>query len=487
MRDHARTVIVGAGIVGASAAHHLAELGETDVIVVGAGDPPASGVTPAFVSQSHPSPTMSLLEDDAAGVVDPVLAAAGYTRLAAGAGVGFEAEARVTGFEVSGGRVGAVVTDRGRIACERVLLCAGPASLAIGAMAGVRVPLLSVRSGEVDSTRTPDDLPIIGESAQVRGFWICAGIHPFIATGAARQVAEWIVEGEPSLDLSDLDANRFYPFETTDLYLRRSTEVRDLRLSPFARRQRELGAVSSPDSGWERPRWYGANASLLEGNRDAASGSGASGEEWSPIVEAEARAARERVALFDLTPCAKFDVEGPDAAALLARILSVPQDMPVGSIVEPTARSRSGALRLSGTVTRKSEELFRLVTDARSGQRILAWLRSSIDEVERVKVTERTGSLFGIGLHGPSSSEVLATVTQIEVSERAFPDMSARYVGIGEVFPVWAQRVARGGASGWELYGQFAMGERAWDLLMEAGAPYGVTAIGTCAWESLGA
>ena len=128
-----------------------------------------------------------------------------------------------------------------------------------------------------------------------------------------------------------------------------------------------------------------------------------------------------------------------------------------------------------------------MVTGGGSGQHDLAWLRAQIRDGERVTITERTGSLFCLGLWGPRARDVLSAVTDADVSNEAFPYMTARYLNVGEVGPVWAQRISYAGELGWELYGQFAMGDRAWDLLWEAGREHGLIAAGGGAFDSLAA
>ncbi len=129
---------------------------------------------------------------------------------------------------------------------------------------------------------------------------------------------------------------------------------------------------------------------------------------WSPAVGAEHLATRERVALFDITPFAKFDVAGPDSLSYLERISANRIDRPVGSVVYTAMLTPSGGIRCDLTVTRKDKELFRVVTGGGSGQHDLAWMRAQIRDGERVTITERTGSLFCLGLWGPRARDVLA-------------------------------------------------------------------------------
>ena len=351
---------------------------------------------------------------------------------------------------------------------------------------------------------TPDAGSIVGESAAVRGFWVCEAVWVTHAAGMARQAVEWMVEGSPSYDLAEADANRFYPFQTSAPYvlergkqqyrevydiihpLQQPTKPRGLKLSPFHERHRELGAECFQGAGWERPQWFAANRELVGGvTHEWARRTGWAARGWSPEVGAEHLATREQAALFDITPFAKFDVTGPDALAYLERVFANRIDRPVGSIVYTAGLTERGGIRLDLTVTRKAEDRFRVVTGGGSGHHDEAFLRAQIRDGERVQIAVRTGSLFALGLWGPKARDVLEAVTDVDVSNEAFPYMTARYLSIGEVTPVWAQRISYAGELGWELYGQIAMGQRAWDVLWEAGRDHGLIAAGGGAFDSL--
>ena len=201
------------------------------------------------------------------------------------------------------------------------------------ALAGRMRPADPARSINGMFSFTPDAGSIVGESANVRGLWLCEAVWVTHGGGMGQQVAEWMVNGEPGYDLAEADANRFYPFQTTPPYVRargaqqyrevydilhplqQMTAPRKLRLTPFYERHAALGAECFTGAGWERPQWFEANRALLTGadweRRDAWAAMN-----WSPAVGAEHLATRERVALFDITPFAKFDVTGPDALRL---------------------------------------------------------------------------------------------------------------------------------------------------------------------------
>ena len=348
---------------------------------------------------------------------------------------------------------------------------------------------------------TPDMGSIVGESADVRGFWICEAVWVTHAGGMGRMAAEWIAGGEPSMDMAEADANRFYPFMTTAPYVRargaqqyrevydilhplqQMSHPRELKLTPFYARHRDLGAEFFSGAGWERPQWFEANHVLTGAPWESRTGWAA--QNWSPCVGAEHIATRERVAMFDITPFAKFDITGADALSFLERISANRIDRPVGTIVYTSMLTPSGGIRCDLTVTRKDEDRFRVVTGGGSGQHDRAWLLAQRRPGERVNLTVRTGSLFALGLWGPKARDVLQAVTDVDVSNEAFPYMTARYLNVGEVDPVWTQRISYAGELGWELYGQIAMGQRAWDVLWEAGQEHGIVAAGGGAFDSL--
>ena len=370
------------------------------------------------------------------------------------------------------------------------------------ALRGMMRPADPTRSLNGMFSFTPDAGSIVGESSAVRGVWVCEAVWVTHAGGMGRQVAEWMIAGEPSYDMAEADANRFYPYQTTPPYVlergrqqyrevydiihprQQIARPRKIRLSPFFTRQEQLGASFVTGAGWERPQWFEANRSLLTMQRWETRDEW-SARLWSPIEGAEHLATRSSAGLFDITPFAKFDVLGPDAPTYLERICANRIDRPVGTVVYTAMLTPRGGIRCDLTVTRKDEDHFRVVTGGGSGQHDLAWMRAQIREDERVTITERTGSLFALGLWGPRAREILGAVTDEDVSNDAFPYLTARYLNIGDVGPVWAQRISYAGELGWELYGQIAMGDRAWELLWEAGDAHGLVAAGLGAFDSL--
>jgi glycine cleavage system aminomethyltransferase T len=190
------------------------------------------------------------------------------------------------------------------------------------------------------------------------------------------------------------------------------------------------------------------------------------------------------VGLFDLTPFVKLRVEGSDALSFLERVCANRIDRPVGSIVYTSMLTTAGGIRCDLTVTRLDNHSFQIITGGGSGMPDLAWLRRQVRGGERVRIDDRTAGSFCLGLWGPRARDVLASVTGADVSNEAFAYMTARPIDVGEV-PLLAQRISYAGELGWELYGPPEMGERAWDVLWQAGEPHGIVAAGGGAFDSL--
>ncbi|HEV8545003.1 MAG TPA: FAD-dependent oxidoreductase [Candidatus Limnocylindrales bacterium] len=348
---------------------------------------------------------------------------------------------------------------------------------------------------------TPDNEFILGES-EVRGFFVAAGFcaHGIAgAGGIGRQVASWIVEGEPELDLWKMDIRRFGAhYRSQSFTLARTTEVygtyydihypneerqagRPLRLSPTYSRLGDLGAVFGEKSGWERPNWFTANESpALDGLRPR----GWAGEHWSTAIGAEAIATRETAALFDESSFAKIEIAGPGACAFLQELCANDIDQPVGTIVYTSLLNRRGGIECDLTVTRATPDRFLMVTGTAYGQHDLGWLRRHDPGDGSILITDLTSGRVCFGLWGPRARDILASLTRDDVSNAAFPYLTARALTVGAV-PVYALRVSYVGELGWELYAPTEFGAALWDALWEAGREHGLVAGGYRAIDAL--
>ena len=350
---------------------------------------------------------------------------------------------------------------------------------------------------------TTDGFPILGESPQVPGFWSAQAVWITHAGGVGKAVAEWIVNGEPTTDLRECHIKRFHPHALSRPYVRaraaqqyrevydiihprqQMDNPRNLRLTPFYTRQKELGGVFFENAGWERPQWYDANEGLLDSlTVTGESRTGWEAREWSPTVAAEHVAARERVAMFDLTPFAKFEVTGPGALGALQRLASNQMNKPVGTITYTSMLTPGGGIKCDLTVTRLAENRFMVVTGGAMGLHDLAWIEAHLPDDGSVSVTDVSSGRCCIGLWGPRARDLLSRVCDDDVTDEGFPYMTAKPITIAEV-PSLALRISYVGELGWEIYAPAEQGLRLWDVLWDAGQPLGVIAAGGGAFDSL--
>ena len=205
------------------------------------------------------------------------------------------------------------------------------------------------------------------------------------------------------------------------------THPRNLRLTPFFARQQELDAVFFENAGWERPQWYDANLALLETlNVNGTARNDWAAQEWSPAVAAEHAATRERVALFDLTPFAIFEMTGPAALPALQRLAANQMDRPVGSITYTAMLTPRGAIKCDLTVTRLAEERFMIVTGGAMGLHDLAWMESHLPADGSATLTDISPAQCCLGLWGPHARDLLSRVCEDDLSDAAFPYLTAK-------------------------------------------------------------
>ena len=347
---------------------------------------------------------------------------------------------------------------------------------------------------------TPDGEFILGESA-VAGFWVAAGFcaHGIAGSGGmGKLMAEWIIDGQPSLDAWALDSRRFGPqYRSRHYTLIRTEEIyatyydvkypgherqagRPLKVSPVNTRHRDLGGAFGEKSGWERVNWYESNAGAGD---ESTRPDGWAGMLWSPAIGAEHRACRENAALFDESSFSKLDVTGPGAAQFLERLCANGVARRVGAVTYTQLLNPRGGVECDLTVTRLAEDRFRLVTGTAFGNHDGAWIRQHLDD-DSVVVDDVTSKYACFALWGPRAREILQPLTESDLSHEAFGYMSAREINVGAV-PCLAVRVTFVGELGWELYCPSEYAAGLWDSLMAAGAPHGLVPGGYRAIESL--
>jgi glycine cleavage system T protein len=369
----------------------------------------------------------------------------------------------------------------------------------------VRVPSLKdaevVRLVNGPEAFTPDGEFILGPT-EVRGFWVAAGFcaHGLAgAGGMGRLVAEWIVNGRPEIDAWEMDSRRFgRHYMSRDYTLARTVEIystyydvkypghersagRPLRTSPAYHRLSELGAAFGEKSGWERVNWFEPNAAHGD---ESMRPRGWAGRLWSPAIEAEHRGCREGAGLFDFTSFAKIEVRGSGAASFLERLCDNQVARGVGRLTYTQMLNDGGGIECDFTVTRFAEDRFRIVTGTAFGRHDLSFIREHAPRDGTVQVEDVTSALACIGLWGPKARTILQSLTPADVSNTAFPYMTARELAVGPV-PCLALRVTYVGELGWELYCPAEFGLRLWDVLWEAGAPHGLVGGGYKAVDSM--
>ncbi|WP_235882617.1 GcvT family protein [Streptomyces apricus] len=343
---------------------------------------------------------------------------------------------------------------------------------------------------------TPDGMPLLGEARTLQGFWLAEAVWVTHSAGAARAVAEWMVDGRPELDVHECDLTRFEDAQRSPAYVRdrgaqQFVEVYDvlhplqpmeqprpLRVSPFHARQQELGAYFLEGGGWERPHWYEANAPLAA-DLDLPGRDAWSALHWSPVAAAEARATRERVALYDMTPLRRLEVTGPGALDFLHGMTTNNLRKKPGAVTYTLLLDRTGGIRSDLTVARLGPDRFQVGANSPAD---LDWLvRHAPDGVT---VRDITSGTCCMGVWGPLARALVQPLTRDDFSHEGFGYFRAKETYVGHV-PVTALRLSYVGELGWELYTSADLGLRLWDTLWEAGREHGVIAAGRSAFNSL--
>ena len=343
-------------------------------------------------------------------------------------------------------------------------------------------------------SHSPDGLPLLGPVAGLRNFWLCCGTSFGIAQGAGsgKYLAQWILHGDSEINMTGFDPRRFGAF-ADEAYMRARGRqdygmtyatvmpgeelpaARQCRTSPLYDRLSAQGCVFAETFGWERPKWFSPDG------RE---------EQYSfrhnnvfELVREECLAVRERVGLLDLSGFAKYDVTGPDAATMLDRLCAnrLPKR---GRIALTHLLSEGGRIGAEATITRLDDEAFYVLSAAGAELRDLDHLQQGVSPGEQVRianVTDRRGVLV---LAGPHARDVLARVTEAPLDSGAFPWLSGRVIDVAGM-PVRALRVNYVGELGWELHPAMEHTEVLYDLLMEAGAEFGIRNFGLYAVNSM--
>jgi 4-methylaminobutanoate oxidase (formaldehyde-forming) len=348
---------------------------------------------------------------------------------------------------------------------------------------------------------TPDGEFLLGPTS-VKGFWVACAFcaHGLAgAGGVGKTMAEWIIDGHPEWDVWRLDVRRFGSnYNSQDYTVSRTIETytqyydihypgeerlsrRGLRLSPTYYRLQALGCHFGEKTGWERPNWF---KPYEEKARHSHEPKGWSHHNWSRAIGYEHLMTRENAGLFDETSFNKFEVRGPGALSFLNRVCANDIDQPVGTIIYTQCLNKRGGIECDFTVTRLVEDRFFIVTGTAFGQHDLSWLSLNMPDDGTVAIEDISSSYACLGLWGPKARKILEKVTKADISNAAFPYMTAQWIMLGDV-PTLASRVTYVGELGWEFYCPMEYGLRLWDTLWESGQPEGMVAAGYKSIDSL--
>ena len=346
---------------------------------------------------------------------------------------------------------------------------------------------------------TPDNQFILGEAPELRNFFVGAGFNSVgiaSAGGAGRALAEWIIEGEPSLDLSAVDIRRFARFNGNNQWLHdRVSEVlglhyavpwpnrelataRPFRRSPAYHLLKQANACFGSRMGWERANYFAPPG------QDAAIEYGWGRQSWQSWSSAEQRAARGSVALFDQTSFSKYLVTGRDAEQALQWLCTADVGVEPGRTVYTGMLNARGTYEADITVTRLSAHEFLLVSSAASTERDKDHITRRMPAGCHASLADVTSAYAVYGVMGPRSRELLSRLSRSDFSDKAFPFSTSREIDLGYA-TVRATRITYVGELGWELYvpAEFAVG--AYEDLMAAGAGLGLANAGYYAIESM--
>jgi len=345
---------------------------------------------------------------------------------------------------------------------------------------------------------SPDGEPVMGLAPELDNFYVAAGFTAGIAAcgGAGKAMAEWIVDGQPGLDLWAFDIRRFGRHHAGRRHLhQRAVEsygryyaihwpgeemrsARGARCSPLYPFLKARGAVFGSKFGWERPNWFAPTGTA------AVDEPSFTRPNWFEAVGREHRAVRESAGLVDVSSFAKFEVSGPGAMAFLQRLAANDLDKPPGTIVYTQLCNPHGGIEADLTITRLDEHRFYIVTGTGFAVRDRNWIERHMPRDGTVYLADLTSARAVLNLCGPRARDVLSAVADAAVDNGTFPYMQARELRIGHA-PVLALRVSYVGELGWELHVPTEFAAHVYETLRQAGEPVGLADVGYRAIDSL--
>lgn len=346
---------------------------------------------------------------------------------------------------------------------------------------------------------TPDNNFIMGEAPEVENLFVAAGFNSVgiaSAGGAGKFLAEWMLAGEPTLDLWSVDIRRFGPWANNRSFLReRVTEVlglhyqmawpnrefetgRNIRLSPLHAALKANGAVFGVKNGWERPNWF------AKSKDESSFGYSFGRQAWFSAQAREHRACRESVAVFDQTGFSKFIFKGPDALNILQWLCGAEMDVPIGKAIYTGMFNARGCFESDLTIIRSGAQEFYIVTGSSQTWRDQDWIRRNMRPTDRAELVDVTEAFSVISVMGPNARKLLQKITEANLSNDAFPFGTSQLISIGQ-FTARAVRLTYVGELGWELHVAASQARSLYNAIMAAGAELGVTDAGHYAINSL--
>ncbi len=344
---------------------------------------------------------------------------------------------------------------------------------------------------------TPDGNPIVGPAWDLPNFWLSEG-HSFgitAAGGAGWQLSEWIVEGEPTVDMLGVDPRRFGDYATKSYLIAKNEEAyanvfvshypdeereagRPLRTAPCYDRLKSLGAVFGQKFGWERANWFAPEGMAQEDHWSFRR------SKWFEPVVNEARNMAENVGLLDMTAFAKCRVSGPGAEAFLDNLLANRLPKKIGRVGLSQALNTRGGVHSEFTVIREAPDSYYLVSAGAFQRLDHDWIKKHMPGDGSVQFENLTNAIGVLVVAGPKSRELMQRVSAADVSNEAFPWLTSQDIEVG-LSPARAARVNYVGELGWELHHPIDYQNQIFDALMEAGADLGLAPFGIRAMDML--
>lgn len=347
---------------------------------------------------------------------------------------------------------------------------------------------------------TPDLQPIIGESPEIKNFFVAAGLNSIgiiTAGGLGRVLANWIITGTPDVDITGFNIDRLHTYQNNREYRKHRTieslgmvykchyptmaheTARDCKRSPFHERLAAKGAYFRDVSGWEAPDWFAP-----EGHPATIEKLSWGKEKWHQWWEQEHRAARKDVIVMDMSFMSKFYVQGKDAGSVLNTISANNVNGKANRITYTQWLNKTGKIEADLTVAKLSDELFMVVVTDTMHRHALTWLKRNIPDGAHCFVTDMTSSFGQLNVQGPRSRELLQTLTSVDLSNEAFPFRHAKEIDIGFAKALCI-RITYVGELGYELYIPAEQAVHVYDRIVAAGGEFNLRHAGLKALSSL--